>query len=99
MDLNLGVILAIAGLVVALGGAYLASTLPLIPMLETARSYMGGEDEKWIQFRSEVTWKTYAANTLLVVGTALQIWGAVISQSPSDKTTAVSVAPPAPEAR
>lgn len=99
MEWNWSLILACVGLFLALAGAYCASTLPLVKMLETARSYCGGDDKKWSVFEKELRRKNLLANCLLVLGTALQIWGAVLSQSPSDKTTAVSVAPPAPEAK
>lgn len=66
------------GLLIALAGGYLGSTLPLAEILTVAGSWGGGKPEDKDRLWKEVRWKSFWSNILLVIGTALQIVGAIV---------------------
>lgn len=74
--MTVSVLLACLGLFLAVVGAWLGSTLPLFSMFKLAASWGGGDEESWKKLERDCTRRTWAANFLLVAGTALQILGA-----------------------
>lgn len=67
----------IAGMVLALIGAWVGSTIPLVKMIDVA-SLFGSVDEQpeWTALVRTFKIRSWTTNVLLVVGTGLQIYGA-----------------------
>ncbi len=69
----------IGGMVVALGGAWIGSTIPFAKMMDVYGDYRQAVNESdWPKMQKMCKRKALPANILLVLGTALQIYGTKI---------------------
>ncbi len=75
----LGLGLAIIGLAVALWGAYVGSTAPILAYIQRVSSWGNPVDAEAKTLKDVVESKYLLSNCLLVIGTFFQIAGAMLS--------------------
>jgi hypothetical protein len=69
--------LSCAGMILALQGAWFASSMPLFKLIAQAGSFGGGDAKISEALEMKCRTNTYKANFLLVTGTFLQVLGAL----------------------
>lgn len=78
---SLFIVLPILGLMLALAGSYIASTLPFIKISKLAGGWGSGTEEEWERIQSIFRRKAFLGNALLITGTFLQVLGAMLASN------------------
>lgn len=73
----MGIVLICLGLAVALAGSFVLGSAPLIEVGQLAAGWGGGNEDEWAALISRTRKTMIIGNSLLAIGTTLQILGSV----------------------